>query len=145
MIVLDTNVISTVMSTTPDAGVVAWLDGQPPESLWITALSVFEIRFGLELLETGRRRRRLEEAFAAALAEDFHNRILSLDDAAASTAAGLAARRQRDGRPVELRDTLIAGIVLARGASLATRNTRHFSDLDVPVIDPWRLAPPRRR
>lgn len=137
MIVLDTNVLSAVMRREPDAAVIAWLDRQPAESLWITTITVFEIRFGLELLDQGRRRRHLEEAFARALADDFDGRILPFDQAAAQEAGTLAARRRQSGQPVEFRDTQIAGIVTARRATLATRNIRHFQDLSITIVDPW--------
>jgi hypothetical protein len=88
MIVLDTNVLSGVMRPEPDRIVVAWLDRQPSESLWTTAVTVFEIRFGLELLARGRRRRQLEDAFARAIEEDFQGRVLSFDEEAARAWAG---------------------------------------------------------
>ena len=82
----------------------------------------------------------LEAAFAHLLKEDLEERVLDFDSAAASEAALLAAERQKSGRSVDMRDTQIAGIALARRATLATRNVRHFQDLKVPVVDPWRTA-----
>lgn len=137
MIILDTNVLSALMRTTPEAPVVAWLDRQPPESVWITSITLFEARLGLALLPTGRRRQTLEAAFAQLLKEDLENRVLDFDRAAATEAASLAAEQQKAGRPVDMRDTQIAGIALARRATLATRNARHFRDLKFPVVDPW--------
>jgi hypothetical protein len=137
MIVLDTNVLSALMRTNPEIVVVAWLDRQPADSVWLTSITVFEARFGLALLPKGRRRSGLERAFDRVLTEDLSNRILALDEMAAATAAQLAAERQRSGRPVDLRDTLIAGIAQSRRATIATRNARHFEGLDVPVVDPW--------
>ena len=138
MIVLDTNVLSALMRTTPDAVVVEWLDRQPADSVWITSITVFEARFGLALLPKGRRRSSLEQMFDRMLTEDLSSRVLTLDEVAAVMGAQLAAERQRAGRIVDLRDTLIAGIAQARRATIATRNTRHFEGLDVPVVDPWR-------
>jgi predicted nucleic acid-binding protein len=137
MIILDTNVLSTLMNRRPDAGVVAWLDRQPAESIWITSITVFESRLGLALLPDGRRRQSLEAAFEQILEADLDNRVLDFDCAAAAAAAALAADRQRAGKPVDMRDTQIAGIAVARRATLATRNVRHFADLEVPVVDPW--------
>jgi predicted nucleic acid-binding protein len=137
MIVLDTNVLSALMRQTPDAPVVVWLDRQPAESVWITSITLFEARLGLALLPKGRRRQTLEAAFARLLDDDLENRVLDFDSAAATEAALLAAQRQKTGRPVDMRDTQIAGIALARRAMLATRNARHFQDLNVPVVDPW--------
>ncbi|HRQ82534.1 MAG TPA: type II toxin-antitoxin system VapC family toxin [Azospirillaceae bacterium] len=137
MIILDTNVLSAVMQATPDPVVADWLDRRPAESLWLTSITVFEVIFGLELLAPGRRRRELESAFARCLEEDFQGRILHFDAVAAKAAALIAARRRKTGLAVEIRDTQIAGIVTARRATLATRNLRHFSDIDADVIDPW--------
>jgi predicted nucleic acid-binding protein len=137
VIVLDTNVLSALMRTNPDDVVVEWLDRQPADSVWLTSITVFEARFGLALLPKGRRRIGLERAFDRVLTEDLSSRVLALDEMAAVTAAQLAADRQLAGRIVDLRDTLIAGIAQARRATIATRNTRHFEGLDVPVVDPW--------
>jgi predicted nucleic acid-binding protein len=137
MIVLDTNVLSALMRTPAEAAVVAWLDGQPAESIWITSITLFEARLGLALLPAGRRRKALESAFDQLLEAELENRVLDFDSAAATEAAALAAARQRAGRPVDIRDTQIAGIVLARRATLATRNVRHFADLKLALIDPW--------
>ena len=137
MIVLDTNVLSALMRTAPEAAVVAWLDRQPAESVWITSITLFEARLGLALLPSGRRRQTLEAAFARLLIEDLENRVLDFDSAAAIEAALLAAARQKNGRPVDMRDTQIAGIALARRATLATRNVRHFADLKISIVDPW--------
>ncbi|MCA9630967.1 MAG: type II toxin-antitoxin system VapC family toxin [Myxococcales bacterium] len=137
MILLDTNVLSALMRREADPGVVAWLDAQPPESIWTTAVTVFEIRFGLEILADGRRRKALEEAFARALEEDFDGRVLPFDQTAAEAAAIIAARQSEAGRPIEIRDVQIAGITAARKATLATRNTRHFEGTGITLIDPW--------
>lgn len=137
MIILDTNVLSALMRSAPDLAVVAWLDRQAPESLWITSITVFEARFGLALLASGRRRRALERSFALLVEEDLENRVLDFDVAAATAAAELAAARHKSGRPADMRDTQIAGIAIARRATLATRNVRHFADLTVAVVDPW--------
>jgi len=137
LILIDTNVLSALMRREPDRAVMAWLDAQPPESIWTTAITVFEIRYGLEILPDGRRRKALEEAFDKALAEDFDGRVLAFDQAAADAAALIAARQREAGRPVEIRDVQIAGIAASRKAALATGNTRHFQDTGITLIDPW--------
>ena len=137
MIVLDTNVVSALMRREADPAVLRWLDSQPSESMWISSITVFEIRFGLEILVSGRRRRTLEEAFDAMLVEDFEGRILSFDEASAQEAGRIAAERRRIGRTIEIRDVQIAGVAIARKAALATRNTRHFEDLGIALINPW--------
>jgi predicted nucleic acid-binding protein len=137
MILLDTNVISAFIRPEPDRGVMAWLDTQPAESMWTTAISVYELRFGIELLAAGRRRRELEEALSEALEDDFDGRVVPFDEPAAQAAGRLGAARRLVGRTVEIRDLQIAGIALARKATIATRNVRHFEGLGVALINPW--------
>jgi hypothetical protein len=137
VILLDTNVLSALMRLEMDAPVMTWINQQPPESIWTTSITVFEVRFGLELLESGRRRRSLEEAFDKVLSEDFEDRIVPFDEAAAQAAGRISAERRKVGRPVDIRDVQIAGIALDRRATLATRNMRHFEGLGVPLVDPW--------
>ena len=137
MIVIDTNVLSALMRDVPERRVVEWLDRQAAESIWITSVTLFEARLGLALLPKGKRRKALESAFDKLLAEDLEGRVLDFDQPAAKAAAQLAARRQREGQTIDMRDTQIAGIVIARRAELATRNVTHFSDLNVNVINPW--------
>lgn len=136
MIVLDTNVLSALMRPLPDANVVAWLDQQPQSSIWTTSITVFEIRVGLQIMAAGKRRSALLQAFDMLL-EKIDHRVATFDLAAAQQAAGLMASRRKKGRPVDLRDTMIGGIVLANHATLATRNTPHFEDIGSSVINPW--------
>jgi predicted nucleic acid-binding protein len=137
MIVLDTDVFSALMRLSVDRSVVTWLDQQPRTSVWTTSITVLEIQFGLQILPTGELRKLLMAAFETVLSNQISGRIASFDSAAAQRAGELMASRHKKGRPVELRDTMIAGIVLSRHATLATRNTRHFDDLSVEVINPW--------
>lgn len=137
MIILDTNVLSALMQQQPDPQVVAWLDDQPAESIWLNSITLFEARYGLALLAPGQRKNLLQERFEELLQDDLQNRVLLFDANAATHAAQLAADRKARGRPVDMRDTFIAGIALARRATLATRNIRHFDDLSVPVVNPW--------
>ena len=139
MIVLDTNVISALMRREPEEPVVKWLDAQPAASVWITAITVMEIRFGLQTMPKGRRQDALISAFEMMLKSMIEGRIASFDAEAGIQAAELMAQRKRKGRPAEVRDTMIAGIVLANRATLATRNTQHFEDLPVTVINPWKI------
>ena len=136
MIVLDTNVLSALMQQQPDTQVVAWLDNQHADSIWISSITLFEARYGLALLSPGQRKTLLQERFDQLVQDDLENRVLPFDADAATQAAQLAAERKARGRPVDMRDTFIAGIALAKRATLATRNTRHFDDLSVRVVNP---------
>lgn len=135
MIILDTNVLSALMLQTPDATVLAWLDRQPRTSIWTTAITVLEIRFGLQIMPPGKRRDALMQGFEMLL-EKIGHRVAPFDDAAAQQASDLMAARHKKGRPGDLRDTMIAGIVLAHHGTLATRNITHFEDL-AAVVNPW--------
>ncbi len=142
MIILDTDVLSEAMRDSPDARFAAWLDDQPRMLIWTTAISLLEIEapFGdrSASLPVGRRRNALALALERTVALDIEGRVLAFDQSAAEETATLMAERQRAGRPGDLRDSMIAGIAIAHRATLATRNTRHFADLAMPVIDPWR-------
>jgi len=137
MIILDTNVLSALMQANADPTVVAWLDDQPADAIWITSITLFEARYGLDLLPAGQRKTLLQQRFSSLLRLELENRVLMLDVNAAVQAATLAATRKTQGRPVDMRDTFIAGIALARRATVATRNVRHFDELTVPVVNPW--------
>jgi predicted nucleic acid-binding protein len=137
MVILDTNVLSALMQVAPDAKVVRWMDRQDDPSYWVTSISLFELQVGIALLPIGRRREVLESAFDRVLNHVLENRVLDFDASAASAAASLTAQRRRSGRNIEIRDTQIAGIVVARRATLATRNVRDFDDIDALVINPW--------
>lgn len=136
MILLDTNVLSELMRQSPEQRVVTWLDRQPRSSIWLTSITDFEIRYGLEILPAGRRRSRLLQSYDALL-DLIERRIAPFDSTAAEVASQLSAQRHRMGRPVDLRDTMIAGIVISRRATFATRNVIHFDDLPAPPINPW--------
>ena len=128
--------LSVLMRASPDGEVVAWLDAQPRTSIWTTSISLLEIRYGLQIIAPGKRRAFLVNAFDLVL-QKLDHRVLAFDSAAAEEAGQLMAVRHRRGRPVELRDTMIAGVVLAQRATLATRNTAHFEDIVAKIVNPW--------
>jgi len=136
MTILDTNVLSALMHVAPERNVVAWLDQQPRTSIWTTSITILEIRFGLQIMAGGKRRSALIQSFEELLGKIDH-RVVPFDVAAAEHAGDLMASRHKKGRPGDLRDTMIAGIVMAQHATLATRNIAHFEDIPVPLVDPW--------
>jgi toxin FitB len=136
VIILDTNVLSALMRIKAEADVASWLDRQPRNSLWTTSITIFEIRFGLSSMPLGAKRTALTHAFQETAAF-LEGRIAGFDTEAAEAAGELMASRKRSGRIQEVRDTMIAGIVLSRHASLATRNVSHFDDISAAVINPW--------
>jgi|ERR1700691_4311734 hypothetical protein len=136
MIILDSNVVSELMRPKPEEKVIAWLDRQAPSSIWTTSVTVLEIRFGLQIMPPGKRRDVYARGFESLL-QGIDHRIALFDVESAEHAATLMAFRKLQGRPRENRDTMIAGIVLARHATLATRNVSHFDDLSRPLVNPW--------
>ena len=138
MILVDTNVLSAMMRVAVEPAVERWFDSQPSDSVWTTTVTIFEIRFGVAVLAPGRRRDRLYDAFDRAINDILAGRVLPFDRTAAETAAAIAARQRQSGRAVEIRDVQIAAIAAARKATLATRNTRHFENLGIVLVDPWR-------
>ena len=137
MILLDTNVISEIMRQRPEPCVLDWLDRHPSHSIWTTSISLYEVRYGLLIMPAGRRRLTRIDFFRRWLHEVIHERIVQFDAVAAERAAELGASRKERGVPGEARDTMIAGIVMANKAKLATRNVRHFADIADSVINPW--------
>ena len=137
MIVLDTNVVSEMMRATPAPNVVAWLNDQDASLLFLTAVTVGEIRYGLRVLPHGKRRRFLEEGFERILAEAFPGRILAFDEAAAHRYGEILGRRKEMGRPLAILDGQIASVAWSNGCSVATRNVQDFLDCGVEVINPF--------
>lgn len=137
MIVLDTNVISELLTPKPDASVEAWVAAQAPSALFTTAITQAEILYGLRLLPEGKRRRDLEAAVLPIFAEDFDGRILPFDSEASHAYAALAAARRQDGRPISQFDAQIAAIAICRGATIATRNVNDFTGISLMVVNPW--------
>jgi toxin FitB len=140
MVLLDTNVLSALMRNPADRAVVEWLDRQARLSVWTTSITILEIQFGIAIMPNGKRRRLLGEAFTKVIGEILERRVADFDTEAAQEAAALMSMRQQKGRAGDLRDAMIAGIALARRATIATRNTRHFDDLSIPILNPWEAA-----
>ena len=137
MIVLDTNVLSELMRAKPAPQVLAWIDAQPTSQLFISAITVAEILYGIARMADGKRKQSLLDVATLMFDEDFAGRILSFDSDAAVHYAGLAAESEAKGKVVDMADGQIAAIAALHDARVATRNVRHFDYLGVPVINPW--------
>lgn len=135
MIVADTNVLSEPLRSTPDPGVLAWLHAHRHELL-ITTISIGELRYGAQRLPEGQRRDRLQQAVTS-MASSAAGRILDFDEHSARQYAVARAQRERIGLVASVEDLMIAGICLAGGHQLATRNGKDFSGLGLLVHDPW--------
>jgi hypothetical protein len=137
MILLDTNVISELMKSAPDLKVLTWVDSQPSHLLFISTITIAEISYGLNALPAGKRRNALEKAFNNTIQEAFTHRILFFDEAAAIRYGKVMGHRKKLGRPLSILDGQIAAIALTHDATIATRNTRDFSDCQLEVINPF--------
>ncbi|MHB1572228.1 MAG: PIN domain-containing protein [Solirubrobacteraceae bacterium] len=136
MIVLDTNVVSELMRPAPDARVIAWLRGQADDSLYTTAITLAEIRYGIERLQDGQRKTLLRTA-ADQVFGSFERQVLPFDARAARQYAEVVSKRDRLGRPISGFDAQIASICIEHEASLATRNSADFEHAGISLINPW--------
>jgi predicted nucleic acid-binding protein len=137
VILLDTNVISEALRPSPEARVIAWMDAQPLETLFLPAITVAELRFGIAMLAEGRRRRDLHESFEQRVLPLFAGRVLPFDLAASASYAKLMSRARAAGVAIGRADGWIAATAAANGMMVATRDTVPFQAAGVPVIDPW--------
>lgn len=144
MIALDTNVVSEILRPQPSIAVLAWLDAQVANELWLTSTIAAELMFGVARLPDGARKQRLALAVSAMLDADFAERVLPFDLAAASVYAELLASRERAGQSLAMADAQIASVCLVHGAVLATRNEKDFVGLGLTIVNPWGSNEPRR-
>ncbi len=131
---LDTNTLSEMTRDAPDPRVIAFFVGRV--DLWIPAIVLHELEFGIQLLPAGRRRERLRRVLADIIGEH-EERILPLERDAAERAAELRARAQQAGRVVDVGDALVAGTASVHALTIATRNVGDFAGLGVDVLNPW--------
>jgi toxin FitB len=136
LIVLDTNVISEPLKTSPAAKAMEWLDHQSAETLFITVISRAELRFGVLKLPDGKRKSALAAQIERVL-DLFKGRTLDFDAAAADHLAKIAAHCEKVGKRAVAPDAYIAACAAARGYAVATRNVGHFEHTGVHVINPW--------
>jgi toxin FitB len=139
MIIVDTNVASELMRPSPAVAVRDWVREQDARALCTTAITVAEIRYGIERLPDGRRKEGVRAA-AAEIFGMFAEQVLPFDAAAAEQYALVVSHRDGRGLPIGGFDAQIAAICRARGAALATRNLTDFKETGVDVIDPWQAA-----
>lgn len=139
MILLDTNVISEPLRHAPEARVIDWIDAQPLETLYLSAITVAELRAGVALLPQGKRRDALHEGLEKGVLPMFAGRILPFDLACTKTYAELLASVRKNGSGIEMADACIAAVALANGFIVATRDTSPFQAAGITVINPWAL------
>ncbi|MCV0396446.1 MAG: type II toxin-antitoxin system VapC family toxin [Rhizobiaceae bacterium] len=137
MILLDTNVISEPMRRAPDANAIGWIDAQAVETLFLSAITVAELRFGIASLPAGKRRERMRARLEREVLPAFAGRILPFDTEASETYALIMAGAREKGRAIARADGYIAATASLHGLSVATRDTSPFEAAGVAVINPW--------
>jgi toxin FitB len=137
MILLDTNVISEPLRKAPDAGLVAWLDAQPLETLYLSAITAAELHFGVSSLPPGKRREGLLNNLETRVLPMFAGRVLAFDLPAAEAYGDLMSRARAAGITISAADGYIAATAAANGMMVATRDIVPFTAAGIAVINPW--------
>lgn len=140
MIVLDTNVISELWKAAPEPNVLAWIDAQAVETLYLSAVTVAELRFGLAAMPTGKRRSIYQERLEREVLPAFTGRVLPFDLDASQAYAELMVRARAAGKAIGKADGYIAASAAARGFTIATRDTSPFKAAGLNIIDPWEAS-----
>ncbi len=141
MILLDTNIISEVMAENSLPDVVAWLDAQRRQDLFLSAITLLELQYGIERMSAGTRKLKLETTVERIVRELYVGRICVVDSAVARAAGQVRVRRERLGRPITVADAAIAATALTHEFALATRNIRDFEGLGLHLINPFEPQP----
>ena len=134
---LDTNCISEVVRTTPDPRLLAWMQSAAESLLYLSVLTVGEIRKGIAILPPSKRRTQLETWLEVELQTRFAGRILPIDTIVADRWGWLSAEAKRQGRPLAVVDGLLAATALRYGLTIVSRNVTDFTTVPVPVLNPW--------
>lgn len=137
MILLDTNVVSAVMRPVPSRSVLDWLDDHDTTCLYLSTITIAEIRYGLRVLPDGKRRRSLEGRFEEFVARGFDQRILTFDEPAARLYGEVMGRCKELGRPISVLDGQIAAIAQAHRFAVATGNVRDFEECGLRILNPF--------
>ncbi|NYS78064.1 MULTISPECIES: type II toxin-antitoxin system VapC family toxin [Halomonadaceae] len=140
MILLDINVISEPLRRRPEARVVEWIDAQALETLYLSAITVADLRSGIALLPAGKRRTSLQENLERRVLPLFAGRVLPFDLSSAQAYAELIAKAQKTGLAIAADDGFIAAIAAANGFAVATKDASSFEAAGATVINPWGKA-----
>ena len=138
---LDTNVLSEATRPQPDVRVAEWLGARAALTLFVSIVSIAEIRKGILLLPVGRKRTKLGNWLESELLPAFANRVIALGEAEMNEWASLQADTEKKGRRLPVVDSLIAATARCHGLTIATRNIQDFRHCGVPVFNPWDEKP----
>ena len=134
---VDTNVISELIARQPNPKVVAWIDQLDPNIVYLSVITIGEIRKGIEKLPASKRKDAIKEWLETDLLIRFEGRIIEISVETMLTWGELVGRLEREGKPMGAIDSLIAAAALQGQYVLATRNADDFQNAEVPVVNPW--------
>lgn len=137
MIILDTNVVSELMRPEPESAVLRWFDSASAADVYVTAITMAEVLYGIELLASGKRREALDASAKRLFDVVFTDHVLGFDQTAARAFSLITSSRRRRGKPISDFDAQIVSIAQVHGATLATRNTTDFEGCGVKIVNPW--------
>lgn len=137
MILLDTNIISEIMKEFPDENVIKWLSQQNSLTLYVSSISIAEVRYGLNIMPESKKRSRLESSFISVMQSAFYQRVLVFDENAAIQYATLMSKNKKMGVVMTTFDAQIASIASSTRSLLATRNTKDFIHCGIQIINPF--------
>ena len=144
MIMLDTNVISESLRPTPESNVLDWIDTQAIETLYLSAITVAELRFGAALLPTGKRKAKLQNSLENKLLPLFADRVLPFDIAVTEAYAEVMSQARIAGKAISTADGYIAATAAANNMIIASRDTSPFIAAGLDVVNPWDIMPPQK-
>lgn len=139
MILIDTNVISELWKVEPYPAVLAWIDAQAVETLYLSAITVAELRFGVATMPEGKRRSIYRDRLEREVLPAFSGRVLPFDLEASQAYAELMARAKSEGKAIGKADGYIAATAAARALTVATRDVAPFQASGLAVINPWMM------
>jgi len=139
MILIDTNIISEIMSQSPTINVINWINNQDSLLLFVSTITIAEIKYGLRVMPDGQRKKLLTKRFTFFIAKAFEQRILTFDEDAAFQYAEIMGHRKEIGRPMSVLDGQIAAIARSNDLNIATRNVRDFEECELILINPFEL------
>ena len=133
---LDTNAVSEWMKPQPNPGLISWMETVDEDRVFLSVVTLVELRYGIERLPASKKRRRLEDWLGHELALRFEERVLSIDSIVAHACGRIVARREALGRPIEAMDALLAATAEVHRLTLVTRNDSDF-ETTIPCFNPW--------
>jgi predicted nucleic acid-binding protein len=134
---LDTNVVSEWVKPRPHPGVVSWLGRTDEDEIFLSVITLMELRYGVDCMSSGARQGRLNRWLRDDLPERFEGRLLNVNESVADVCGSLMARRKKVGKPMGAMDAIIGATAITHDLVLVTRNVADFDFPEGRVLNPW--------